>query len=115
MAVHRQRHINRRRHGVGRIHRLGETGGIGDNLSDGGGMKIRIYSGEQRKKPATGDIRITKKHGMQIRVPSMIHNHRGEPIGYDCTGGRQNYEWRKPAQLMGTRWEYLVRKLEAAS
>lgn len=74
-------------------------------------MKIHITSGRHRKKPATGDTRTTKKHGLQIRVPVMVHNQRGEPIGYNCTGGRQNYEWRKPSELTGTRFEYLLKRV----
>lgn len=75
-------------------------------------MRITISAGTPRPKPATGDTRVTKKHGLQIRVPELVHNRRGEPVGYNCTGGRQNYEWRSPASLVGTRWAYLLTKLE---
>jgi hypothetical protein len=56
-------------------------------------MKITIVSGPSRPKPRVGDRRVTKKHGEQIRVFSMVHDFRGRVIGYDCTGGRQRYEW----------------------
>lgn len=74
-------------------------------------MKITINF-TARKKPATGDQRVSKKHGLQIRIPSMVHGPRGEPIGFDCSGGRQRYEWRKPDELVGTRWEYLLKNLK---
>lgn len=60
---------------------------------------IRFYSGPVRKKPHQGDRRITKAHGLQIRVMAMVHDGMGRPIGFDCTGGRQRYEWRKPQEL----------------
>lgn len=60
---------------------------------------IRFFTGKQRTKPKTGDRRETKKHGLQIRIPVMVHDLRGRPIGYNCTGGRLNYEWRKPSDL----------------
>lgn len=50
-------------------------------------MRITIVS-SQRKKPRVGDRRFTKKHGEQIRV--FLRTSCG---AYDCTGGRQRYEW----------------------
>jgi hypothetical protein len=60
---------------------------------------IRFSRGAARKKPKQGDRRVTKKHGLQIRVMAMVHDSRGQPIGFDCTGGRQRYEWRAPQEL----------------
>lgn len=77
-------------------------------------MKITLSCGSTRPKPKTGDTRTTKAHGLQIRVPLHVHNIRGEPIGYDCTGGKQRYEWRKPETLKGTRYEYLLRRPDIA-
>jgi hypothetical protein len=55
---------------------------------------IRFYSGPVRREPKLGDYRVTKKHGEQIRIFSMVRHHiTGKIIGYDCTGGRQRYEW----------------------
>ncbi|KVT92684.1 hypothetical protein WK60_13925 [Burkholderia ubonensis] len=56
-------------------------------------MRIHVRSGPARKKPRVGDRRTSKKHGEQIRVFSMARDMRGNIIGYDCTGGRQRYEW----------------------
>ena len=69
----------------------------------------RFYSGPApRPRPKTGDRRTTKKHGDQIRVPVLVHNQRGEAIGYNCTGGRQNYEWVS-VDAMPERWKHLLR------
>lgn len=59
---------------------------------------IRYYSGPVRKKPQHGDRRFTKKHGEQVRVFSMAKDHMGRVIGFNCTGGRQNYEWVSPVE-----------------
>lgn len=56
-------------------------------------MRIHIVTTPQRKKPREGDRRVTKKHGEQIRVCVMVHDMQGRVIGFNCTGGRQNYEW----------------------
>ncbi|MBR8344671.1 hypothetical protein KDX40_13080 [Burkholderia ambifaria] len=56
-------------------------------------MMIHVRYGTARNKPRVGDRRVTKKHGEQIRVFSMVRDIRGNVIGYDCTGGRQRYEW----------------------
>ncbi|WP_157130314.1 hypothetical protein [Burkholderia pseudomallei] len=56
-------------------------------------MRIHIVSSSSRRKPKVGDRRFTKKHGEQIRVFKMATDMRGNVIGYDCTGGRQRYEW----------------------
>jgi hypothetical protein len=54
---------------------------------------IRYYTSAPRKQPKVGDLRETKKHGKQVRVFRMAHGPGGRVIGYDCTGGRQNYDW----------------------
>jgi hypothetical protein len=56
-------------------------------------VRIHISYEPTRPKPRVGDRRVTKKHGEQIRVCVMAHDSLGRVIGYDCTGGRQNYEW----------------------
>ena len=57
-------------------------------------MRIHISTGPIRKKPRIGDRRTTKKHGQQIRILSVVRDHvTGRIMGYDCTGGRQRYEW----------------------
>lgn len=66
-------------------------------------MRIHILSSNTRPKPKAGDRRTTKKHGLQIRVMSMVKDTQGRIIGYNCTGGRQRYEWRKPDEL--DRWD----------
>jgi len=58
-----------------------------------GVTSIRFSTSPVRSKPREGDRRTTKKHGLQIRIMSMVHDRLGRPVGYNCTGGRQNYEW----------------------
>lgn len=72
-------------------------------------MRIHITTAQQRPRQQTGDRRTTKKHGEQIRLPVMVKNSRGEPIGYDCTGGRQNYEWVS-VEKVPDRWHYLLKQ-----
>jgi hypothetical protein len=57
------------------------------------GIRMTFITAKPRKQPRAGDRRVTKKHGEQVRVFRIVRNFRGEPIGYDCTGGRQRYEW----------------------
>jgi hypothetical protein len=55
-------------------------------------MRIHVSYGPTRKKPKVGDRRTIR--GIEhIRVFRRVHNMRGEPIGYDCTGGSQKYDW----------------------
>lgn len=56
-------------------------------------IRIHISYGPARKVPRVGDRRTTKKHGEQIRVYRMARNSRGVVIGYNCTNGRQQYDW----------------------
>lgn len=72
-------------------------------------MRIHISTVPQRRRPKLGDRRTTKKHGDQIRVPVLVRNSRGEAIGYDCTGGRQRYEWIS-VDNVPERWRYLLKQ-----
>jgi len=56
-------------------------------------MKIIITTNPQRKKPQVGDRKIIKGvlHERRLKYAKDFH---GRIIGLDCTGGRQNYEWR---------------------
>jgi hypothetical protein len=56
-------------------------------------MRIHVtYGAPTRKEPKVGDRRIIR--GLEhIRVFRRAHDSRGNVIGYDCTGGRQNYDW----------------------
>lgn len=56
-------------------------------------MIIHIRTIPTRPKPKTGDIRTTKKHGLQIRIPYKIDG------CYIVSSGRQMYEWIKPEDL----------------
>ena len=71
-------------------------------------MRIHILA-PQRRKPKIGDRRTTKKHGLQIRV---VETHNGMWVR---SGSRYRYEWRSPAQLLCTRWEYLITRDERAA
>lgn len=70
-------------------------------------MKVTVLTGSQRKKPALGDTRTTKKYGLQIRV--IETDGRGNWLK---NGSRYYYAWRTPAQLVGARFEYLLKLLE---
>ncbi len=68
-------------------------------------MKITIL-GPQRRRPRIGDRRVTKRHGLQIRVVSTT------AAGHWMrSGSRYLYDWRSPGELAGTRWEYLLRAI----
>lgn len=69
-------------------------------------MRIHILA-PQRRKPKIGDQRTTKKHGLQIRV---VETHNGMWV---CSGSRYRYEWRTPAQLVGTQWAYLLPRAQS--
>ena len=64
-------------------------------------MKVTIVSA-QRRKPQIGDRQVTKKHGLRVRV---VETHSGMWV---TSGGRYRYEWRRPHELVGTPWEYLL-------
>lgn len=68
-------------------------------------MKIRILA-PQRRKPEIGDRRTTKKHGLQIRV---VETHNGMWVLQAGKSNAYRYEWKKPEELVGTRWEYLLK------
>ena len=62
--------------------------------------------GPQRRKPEIGDRRTTKKHGLQIRV---VETRDGMWVLQAGKTNAYRYDWKKPAELIGTRWEYLLR------
>lgn len=65
---------------------------------------IKITVGPPPKQPRIGDTRTTKAHGLQIRVVETINGM------WVRSGSRYRYEWKTPAELKGTRWEYLLKK-----
>lgn len=70
---------------------------------------IRFYTSKpQRPRPKTGDRRATKKHGVQIRIPCRTRE------GHHIVNsrGQATFDWRTPAQIIGTRWEYLLTDAE---
>jgi hypothetical protein len=64
-------------------------------------MVINIRTTPTRTKPKTGDIRTTKKHGLQIRIPYKIDG------CYIVSSGRQLYEWIKPKDLPDMYRDYI--------
>lgn len=54
---------------------------------------IKLTTTPSRPKPKVGDIRVTKKHGREVRVRTMVHDLHGRVIGYNHTGGRPNHHW----------------------
>ena len=63
-------------------------------------MRITIVS--TRRQPRIGDRRHTKRHGLQIRVAETS---RGMWV---LRNGRQAYEWKTPAELVGTTFDHLI-------
>lgn len=63
-------------------------------------MKIHIVS--SRPRPRIGDRRVTKRHGLQIRVAETS---RGMWV---LRNGRQAYEWRTLPELVGTQFAHLI-------
>lgn len=64
-------------------------------------------------KPCVGDRRVTKKHGLQIRVQCRALDWTGAPIGLLVRGGRPVFEWREPQHL--AKWDrYLLSPDEMA-
>ena len=52
---------------------------------------IRFSSAKPRPKPEEGQRKVIK--GVDhVRVMSRA-NENGRVVGFNCTGGRQNYEW----------------------
>jgi len=68
-------------------------------------MKVTFMKAH-KKRPQIGDVRETKAHGKQIRV---VVTSRGM---WCKSGSRYLYEWRSPESLIGTQWEYLIKKSE---
>jgi hypothetical protein len=55
-------------------------------------MKITITTKPAKSRPKLGDRKVVKGVLCE-RQWEKCHNHRGEPIGYNFTGGRTNYVW----------------------
>lgn len=78
-------------------------------------IHIQYSSSPARKKPRAGDRRTTKKHGLQIRVQTIIKPSPGLPGGWLYSNGRPVYEWAKPEDLLGGFWDYLLTPEERAA
>jgi len=76
---------------------------------------IRYYTTKIRKQPKVGDARVTKKHGLQIRVWARAKCFAsGKPIGFLVSNGRPVFEWVKPKDIAP--WDaYLLEGLEDAN
>lgn len=62
-------------------------------------MRIHILK-PQKPRPKAGDRRVTKKHGLEIRVQDMAtHPCSGRPLGRMVSGSRPMFSWRKPEHL----------------
>lgn len=69
-------------------------------------MKITYHYATSKPKPQIGDRRVTKKHGVQIRVVATSGG------AWMRNGSRYVYEWRKPNELYGTQWAHLLTPAE---
>ena len=68
-------------------------------------VRFMMASARPRRKPHIGDRRVTKSHGLQLRV---VETHQGMWVR---SGSGYRYDWRSPAQLLGTQWEHLVQAM----
>lgn len=63
-----------------------------------------------KPKPREGDRRVTKKHGLQIRIHVRAHDHAGRVIGMLVRSGRPVFEWCAPREL--PKWQHHLLKPE---
>lgn len=60
---------------------------------------IRYFYTSGDKRSQVGDRRVTKKHGLQIRIHVRAKDWQGKPIGYLVRSGRPVLEWCAPKDL----------------
>lgn len=72
---------------------------LGSPFSERPLVKSVRYMPPSRPKARAGDRRVTKKHGLQIRVQCRAYDLSGAPIGLLVHGGRPVFEWREPQLL----------------
>jgi hypothetical protein len=61
-------------------------------------VRVHFVKAPTRRKPQIGEQRTIRGVLCQ-RVFRMVHDARGRVLGYDCTGGRQRYDWKPVAEL----------------
>jgi hypothetical protein len=59
---------------------------------------VRYYKAS-KPRPQEGDRRITKAHGLQIRIHVRAKDNQGRPLGFLMSNGRPVFEWCKPQHL----------------
>lgn len=57
------------------------------------------YYGPTKRKPQAGDRRITKAHGLEVRIHVRAKDFSGQPYGFLMRNGRPVFEWCKPQHL----------------
>lgn len=62
-------------------------------------VRVRYYTSTARRTPQAGDRRVTKKHGLQIRVQVRAKDWKGQPFGFLVRSGRPVFEWCAPQDL----------------
>lgn len=67
---------------------------------------IRFFK-QSKRKPKAGDRRITKKHGLQIRIHDRARDHDGKPWASLMSNGRPVFSWCKPEHLASWDQHYL--------
>ncbi len=71
---------------------------------------IRFSMTRPRPKPQAGDRKVIK--GVEyVRVMSRVLDTQGRVIGFNCTGGRQNYEWMPLDQALAKGFYRLPRQV----
>ena len=57
-------------------------------------VKITLSTGKTPKKPRVGDVRVTKKHGTQVRVQAKGYDAQGRVIGDLFKNGKPLFKWQ---------------------
>jgi hypothetical protein len=57
------------------------------------------YFGPTKPKPREGDRRVTKAHGLQIRIHVRAKDNQERPLGRLVRSGRPVFEWCEPQHL----------------
>jgi hypothetical protein len=70
-------------------------------------MQIHISTQAPRKRPKAGDVRKTKAHGLQIRIPVVVR-HGPYAGALVVNRGKQVYEWVSVAEACALGYKHLL-------
>lgn len=76
-------------------------------------ISVRYYRGPvPRPRPRAGDRRVTKKHGLQIRLPVFAKDHCGRVIGLVVNRGHSVFEWCTPSEVVARGYDQFLSEEE---